>query len=366
MTKAPRENRFEGRGRTVFAVFYSLLGLVLLGAALFAVKIVRDEVKRGYERSIILREPRVSSDLSQSPPRGLLQVADGLEDKPYRLRTDDNGFILPSRVHESPDISIVFLGGSTTECHFMDEKERFPYLVGRNLEAAIGKKVNAYNTGHAGNNTLHCDLILQAKVLPMRPQFAVLMECINDLTFMAMLGDYWSQNATRGIIQDKEYNFAKRWIIDNLIGHKQSKVDAKDEFAGQRTMARNVVPERMSKEYKKNLDLFVFLCRQHDITPVLMTQCNRFTPKLAENLERQIQPIFQSWGLSYEQYKVCYDTLNETVRKVAAEQGVLLIDLDRMVPKTRHTMYDVVHLNAEGSRQVADIVTKALTASLRS
>lgn len=365
MTNAPRKNRFERHSKTFFAVFYSLIGLVLLGATLLAVKIVRDEVNRGYERSIILREPRVSSNLAQSPPRGLLQVADGLEDKPYRLRTDDNGFILPSRIHDAPDISIVFLGGSTTECHFMDEKERFPYLVGRNLETILKKKVNTYNTGHAGNNTLHCDLILQAKVLPMRPQFAVLMECINDLTLLAMLGDYWGPNATRGIIQDKEYNFAKRWIIDNLIGHKRDKVDARDEFAGQRTLARGLTPEHIAKKYKNNIELFVFLCRQHGITPVLMTQFNRFTPKLAENLERQIQPIFQSWGLSYEQYKACYDALNETVRKVADEQGVLLIDLDRMVPKSRLTMYDVVHLNAEGSRQVADIVAKALAASLR-
>lgn len=364
MTMKPSANRFERHSKAVTAVLFSLIGLVLLGGALFAVKIVRDEVKRGYERTIILREPRVSSDLAKAPPRDLILVADGLEDRPYRLRTDDNGFIQPSRVHERPDLSVVFLGGSTTECHFMDEEARFPYLAGRQLEALLGKKVNAYNTGQAGNNTLHCNLILQAKVLPMRPQFAVLMECINDLTFLAVLGDYWSPSATRGVIHDKDYNFAKRWIIDNLIGHKKTTADASDEFAGQRAPAQNLSPERISREYRKNLELFVYLCRLHGITPVLMTQFNRFTPELPENLTRQMQPVFQRWGISYGQYRDCYNALNETVRQVAAERGALVIDLDRMVPKNSDTMYDVVHLNAEGSRLVAGIVAKAIAASL--
>lgn len=365
MTQAPRENRFERNSKAVYGVLYSFIGLALLIICFFAVKITRDEVNRGYERTIIMREPRVSSDLSKTPGEDLLKIADGLANKPYRLRTDENGFIKPSAVHANPELSIVFLGGSTTECHFMDEEARFPYLVGRSLEASLGKRVNSYNTGRAGNNSLHCDLLLQAKVLPMRPRVAVLMECINDLTFLAVLGDYWNASATRGIVQNKEYNFAKRWIIESVIGQKAAPTVQNDEFAGVRAPAANLSPQAVSAKFRKNVELFVFLCKQHDITPVLMTQFNRFTPELAPNLRQQMQPVYDNWGISYEQYLANYNAVNDTLRQVAKEQNLLLIDLDRMVPKTKDYMYDVVHLNDNGSRLVADLIAKALEPTLR-
>lgn len=365
MTQTPRENRFERNSKAVYGVLYSFIGLALLIICFFAVKITRDEINRGYERTIIMREPRVSSDISKPPSDGLLKIADGLANKPYRIRTDENGFIKPSAVHEKPDLSIVFLGGSTTECHYMDEEVRFPYLVGRSLEGSLGKRVNSYNTGRAGNNSLHCDLLLQAKVLPMRPHVAVLMECINDLTFLAVLGDYWSASGTRGIVQNKDYNFVKRWIIKNVIGHKAAPTTQDDEFAGSRAPATNLSPKDVSGKFRKNLELFVFLCKQHDITPVLMTQFNRFTPELAPNLRQQMQPVYDSWDISYEQYLANYNAMNDTTRQVAKEHNLLLIDLDRMVPKTKDYMYDVVHLSDNGSRLVADLIAKALEPTLR-
>jgi len=359
-------NRFEGNRKAVLGILYSFIGLALLVASFFSVKIVRDEANKGYERTLILREHRVSSDLSKPPPANLLLVADGLENKPYRLRTDESGFIMPSAIHEKPDASIVFLGGSTTECQFMDEELRFPYLVGRSLEAQLGKRINAYNSGRAGNNTLHSNLLFQGKVIPMRPRIAVLMEGINDLAFLAVFKDYWSPSATRGIIQNKEYNVFKRWIIEHMHGHTPVEEITNDEFSGTRgTPATNLTPEMVSSKYRKNIELFVYLCRQHNITPVLMTQFNRFTKDLAPNLQEQFRPLFTSWGIGYEQYRACYNALNETMRQVAKEQNVLLIDLDRLVPKNKDYMYDVVHLNVDGSRFVADIVSKALEPELR-
>src|SRR5262245_59139032 len=46
---------------------------------------------------------------------------DSLVKKEYVLRADENGFIIPSRIHDSADLTLVFLGGSTTECLFMEE-----------------------------------------------------------------------------------------------------------------------------------------------------------------------------------------------------------------------------------------------------
>ncbi len=64
-----------------------------------------------------------------------------------RLREfDPDGFMRPSAVHSRPDITIIFLGGSTTACLAVDEEKRFPYLAGRLLERRTGLAVNAYNS----------------------------------------------------------------------------------------------------------------------------------------------------------------------------------------------------------------------------
>ena len=58
-----------------------------------------------------------------------------------RIAMDADGFMIPSKIHEDPDVTIVFLGGSTTESASMNENVRFPYLVGRSLEARLGRTV---------------------------------------------------------------------------------------------------------------------------------------------------------------------------------------------------------------------------------
>ena len=49
------------------------------------------------------------------------------------LSIDAEGFIEPSRVHEQPDVTIAFLGGSTTAIEYVQPQLRFPYLVGESM-----------------------------------------------------------------------------------------------------------------------------------------------------------------------------------------------------------------------------------------
>ena len=76
----------------------------------------------------------------------------------YTIDTDGNGFIKPSTIHENPDVTIVFLGGSTTESMFVKPENRFPYRVGRILEKNLGVKINSLNAGKSGNNSMHSNL----------------------------------------------------------------------------------------------------------------------------------------------------------------------------------------------------------------
>jgi len=99
------------------------------------------------------------------------------------------------------------LGGSTTECVYVDEDNRFPYLVGRLLERQTHLKVNSYNAGRSGNNTLHCINVLINKVVNLEPDIVVLMENINDLAILMYDKTYWNNNPSRSPLIEKPPNF---------------------------------------------------------------------------------------------------------------------------------------------------------------
>ena len=346
---------FEQNSNKIAIGFYTVLGIGVLVGIFFGVKSVRDEINRGYERFIVLRERRPMFRGDRSPGDNVTVFSDSLEVRKYPLRVDDDGFIMPSKVHQEADLDIVFFGGSTTECMFVDEDRRFPSLFGRELEKRTGKTVNSYNGGNAGNNAFHSVLALQAKGLPIKPDAVVLMHNINDLTFLLLTNGYWAPHFYRGIVQVKEYNAYKTYLIEHFMKAKTLK-GGEDEFADYRGRRVDIDVPFMTGEFGKMLELFVFICRQNGITPVLMTQFNRLTDNPDKNVRAQMEWFEKSFSLPYTEYIRAYRALNETIRNVAASNNVPLVDLDRLVPKESRLMYDLVHLNGEGSVFVAGLL----------
>ena len=287
------------------------------------------------------------------------------------FRTDENGFIMPSRIHEKSDLSIVFLGGSTTECKAVSEDNRFPYLVGRLIERDTGLKVNSYNSGVASSDSLHSIDILLNKVIPIGPDKVVMMHNINDLNILLYEGTYWNNNPTRthlvvldlkpsvrGILkQMKDLLFPNLYSALYVTFHPKSELDEFSHIRGKRI---DIDRSYLVDEFKKNLLLFINICKARNIAPVLMTQPNRFKDDPDQKLADSMSKLRVENGITYKAYKEIYDSFNEAIRKAGADNGVLVIDLDKEVPKEKEYMYDVVHLNDYGSRFVAGIISREL------
>jgi lysophospholipase L1-like esterase len=317
--------------------------------------------------------------LKEHQPRGVGYVApntayqDAVSDsfkKQYHLRIDGDGFIYPSKLHDSPDLSIVFLGGSTTESMFVDEDRRFAYLVGRLLERPT-RKVNSYNGGVSGNHSMHSIDSLLNKVLPMHPDIVVLMHAINDLTILLYEGSYWNHNPYRSLIVTQTRSTQifgaakalKDYLVPNLYMALKTalRLGSDDEFAHIRHRKFNV-PDMTSlvQKFEQSLRIFVHVCVVANVSPVLMTQANRITKDPDPSLAREINRAAADLGLDYDRYRELYSAFNEAIRNVANEEGILLIDLAQLIPPKPEYIYDTVHLSKEGSRLTADIITSEL------
>jgi hypothetical protein len=281
-------------------------------------------IDRNVGRFINLREYKPNTVTLLRPSHDYMThiAPNAIERQYYRLAIDQHGFIAPSQIHDSPDRKIVFLGGSTTECLYVDEEKRFPYVVGRQLESASGLKINTYNGGRSANESLHSLNILINKVLPMKPSMVVMMHNVNDLVALRKQGTYWYQHSQKSHVQTSREVFTHYEFDPNLD--------------------QSLPESELIQAYSRNLQLFIAICKIHGIQPVLMTQANRV-----------------------EQSERLYHHFNDIIRNIAEENHILMIDLAKQIPAEPDMLYDHYHYTAKGSLQAAEYISQKLISSLK-
>jgi lysophospholipase L1-like esterase len=359
-----RQNIFQKNPKkTIFLIFI----VTIVGSALIWEKILQRYGKPhqpGLVRYINLREHPPGLVSWITPPKDA-----ALENRGSLFRSDDNGFIIPSKVHEHPDRTIVCLGSSTTECFYVEEDKRWPYLAGRLLEKETGLKVNAYNAGMSSNNTLNSIDILINKVLPLKPQVVLMLHNLNDLTTLLYDKTYWSSNSKlRPIIQIDDSlgkNLTKTWrqiwetafprLYAKLNRFLDKRKQPKPSLGGE-TEKVEVDKAQLVAEFRANLETFIQICRIRNILPVLMTQANRFTQNPEPFLREAFIATERTRGVSYEMFKDLYDSFNNHIREVAAANNVVLIDLAASIPQHQDYIYDAVHLTPDGCQKIAEVV----------
>jgi hypothetical protein len=331
-------------------------------------------------RYINLREILPFVDTVDVPPDLALRTSDGLVQKPYQVRTDADGFMLPYNIYDKPDLTLVFLGGSTVACIYVDEDQRFPHLAGQLLEQKTGKKITSINSGVGGNNSLHSIDVLLNKIIPIKPDVVVMMHNINDLVALIYDRTYWSKNPTRKPIVNFYFyknltglkalsTLARDMYIPNLhaatrilsrkvFGNKVKQPE--DEFAHIRGKKLMVDKAAILEEFKMNLQTFSNICRARRITPVLMTQFNRYKTNPDPKVMEAMKGFESDSGVPVSEFIDLYAKFNEAIREVGKQNGVQVIDLANLIPQDSQYIYDVVHLNNKGSQLAAQIISNQL------
>ena len=114
----------------------------------------------------------------------------GDHNSPRLLRTQEDGTIINSKTltTASHKNSILFLGGSTTECNEVDEEFRFPTLVGNIMSEEDSDAYRGINLGVRGNTSHDSTNLLLNHPIADQAQIVVLMNNINDRLFLANRG----------------------------------------------------------------------------------------------------------------------------------------------------------------------------------
>lgn len=336
-------------------------------------------ISKSTVRYIVLREYQPLSSFKWTISDDFIKSTDSpIEKKELATRLDENGFIEPSKIYENPDITLAFLGGSTTELLCVQEKNKFPYLVGRIIEKSLNKKVNSYNASLNGNHSIHSINTLVNEVIPLKPDAVIMEHNMNDLIqLLYMEDDYWCSGPRTLLTNEHAMRAAAlRSVIYITIPNLYMKIrhskivssicyallsrDAPDEWAGVRGKKLKIDKEDLVSNFKSSLQTFVGICKAWGIKPVLLTQQNRLKENpdrlILEDTEKKLGTV----GVSYQQFKELFDLSNQTIREVAKENNILLVDLAKKIPQEKEYMRDQVHLVSKGSQLAAKIISEKL------
>ena len=325
-------------------------------------------------RNIILKEHHPNQNTLLSAPEKYTKKINKLHNKIFRFRTDDNGYIIgPKHDSNSENVDFIFFGGSTTECIFVEENKRFPYLLTKILQRSDGTLINSLNAGVSGNHSMHSLLNLLGKGIIEKPKFVILMHAANDMGTLLNTSSYWNAPFKKKIIRTTENLTFKSylkglifetskiikniflpnfWIFsrDSIFNFLRSEEDDFVNFRKNQITFENL-ENILNSDFRSALTSFILVSRSWNIEPILMTQFNNY------NKENLISP---DSNLSSKELFDLYIYTNQIVREVAKVNNVQLIDLEKKI-KGESLFLDKIHLNSYGSILVANEIAKEIS-----
>ena len=107
--------------------------------------------------------------------------------------------------------------------------------------------------------------------------------------------------------------------------------------------------------YQQRVQLLTRLCREANITLVLVTQPTLYGPGIDDETGIDLGRIAASpdeavnGALAWE----ILELYNDVMREVGKQEGVFVIDLARLSPRSSRLFYDFMHFTPQGSERVA-------------
>ena len=264
---------------------------------------------------------------------------------------------------------ILCVGGSTTECLYLDDDEAWPHLVQELLPVRWGRDVWVGNAGMSGYAAAEHRAFLDGLDLLSRIDCVVMLVGFNDLNMVALGG--------RGPVAPwKSARWARSALVRTLKGVQRrwqgdpQELTPRGEFFEVRRRLRRTAPKvdrlpDLSTDlaaYEAHLGEIVRTCARRGVRLVFVTQPTLWRQELDRAAEGL---LWAGWTRDRARYYTAealqegMARFNERLAEVARREEVELIDLEEISGHPRW-FADDCHYTEEGSRAVAMAVASRL------
>lgn len=301
-------------------------------------------------------------------------------DKKIRYSKNSLGFRGPELPAGSGDIlSIITIGGSTTECKYLSDSSTWPFQLYQRLHNR-DSMVWLNNAGIDGHTSFGHLALLRDYVLALKPRYILLMTGVNDVELDAP--DEFDRAASKQINTSSAKSFLKSVAGHTELGRAmmhyfQLRVSFKKglvhreirlEDLVDNPLPDTVMQERLKKQdaylaaYRDRIGQIIRLCTSNGIQPVLITQ-----PSLYGNYTDPATGVVtgNKWiskdpsGENCTLMEKILGRYNDVLRSFAPE--VPVIDLEVKMPKDSRFFYDFTHVTNSGADRIASLLAEEIT-----
>lgn len=275
---------------------------------------------------------------------------------------------------ESASLKIITVGGSSTECFYLNKEDDWSLLLGQFLrEDGFNNWVN--NAGFSGHSTFGHLKLLQDHIVHLHPDIVLFNIGVNDLSLLrashsdeimllqnqSLLWKLMSKSRTITLVKNI---FSSQHLGQYYISSTFNPVDLAvlDSIYIPPTDEGFLVSFNHRYNYAQRIAELIDICRSNDIQPIFIAQPTLYACGYDVDSTIHIGSLKMSHTndvngcILYKSLRVYRNVL----KKATEENHCPMIDMDDLFPKNVDYYYDFVHFSKEGSNAFAKMLYEEL------
>nr|WP_294906069.1 SGNH/GDSL hydrolase family protein [uncultured Lacibacter sp.] len=273
-------------------------------------------------------------------------------------------------------LTIVCVGGSTTECAYLTEGKDWPAMLSEKLKPDF-PKVWVNNAGLNGHSTFGHIILMQDYVSKVKPKVVLFLVGVNDVgrSDIAGVDSGYFKSAMPWYVQLMKKSELYNLYVNYRRKQKAAEFQMTDEnmidryLKGDTAKSNRVVINsdivkatgtKMMNGYKTRLQILVDECKKASIDPVFITQPLLLGDAIDSATGLNFANVQLTTGITGLDYWNIMQVYNSATKEIANNNNCLVIDLADSMPKTRAYYYDMMHYTNKGADYVSTFIALRL------
>jgi len=296
----------------------------------------------------------------------------GQHDSGRLVRINSHGFRGDEFPLEKPTESqrVIVIGGSAVFDIHASHGNDWPHLTQQDLRESGWANAEIINAGIPAHATFDALGRLYSSLWLLSPDYIVLNNAWNDIKYFTRLSPEQPLSEIYSPYMENSDPLRNyRGPVDRVLCASQLYVKLRTRYwlwktkrgsegAVLESNSSNYLSEFAKDQYESTIRSFVLVARVFGIEPILMTQPTLVQSDNTEDDKSRIGLDFQD--LNHDQLEQAFTFCNATVRKIASEMQVTLVDADARLSGRSEFFRDHVHTTAAGSKELAELLAGAL------
>lgn len=264
-------------------------------------------------------------------------------------------------------IKIFTVGGSTTHCMFLSDKQEWTKILHDSLQT-IDNSIWINNAGFSGQSTFGHIMLVKEYLIKFKPNYIIFYIGIND-----MFREQMNKDDRFILLGNKKYlkpiyNLKTLMLLENLYTTrflKYSFINTNECKMSFSALAEAKILEseadlslvlKYLDGYKKRIEELIVFCEQNNVTPIFLTQASLYTCGYDFSKTLNLGNKTKDGTGSVCHFYKTLNLYNKALIEVCETKSVPFIDMANMINKDTTLFYDFAHFTPEGSKEFANIL----------